>query len=372
MVRGFFIVGGHVGFLKLFARGAKIGLEGGQRLPLAGANDADGSIAQVGKVGFGRRYQQGDELDRRLALEELAGKGRAILEVAAAEDRFCAGGIDLVDEGAEVGSLGVVPFEEHHLVALLLSVILGRRDDGGGEFAVFVHEGDLGDGRVGGLQQIHRTGQVAAGRGVDLVNAGVALLVDAVGSRAGGDHHLAVLFGNQGRRCGQAAGVGADHEVGVVFRGQAGVEFLYAVGGGFVVVRDVLEFDDRAVAQLNAAGLIDLLHPELEAVDLPPGGHVVLAGDRSRVTDGDDDLLRGAAFTAAFAAASGLAGVFCRGLSGGRFGFRAAGGQQQAGRYKQNEQDSKKAFHRSSPPVVCEMGGVGDKHEGKRFAAPPL
>src|SRR3990172_775018 len=59
--------------------------EGYLWFPLAGANNAQGSIAEAGKIGFRRSDQQGDELNVSVLLKQLACECGSVLEVRSEE-----------------------------------------------------------------------------------------------------------------------------------------------------------------------------------------------------------------------------------------------------------------------------------------------
>jgi hypothetical protein len=103
---------------------------------------------------------------------------------------------------------------------------------------------------------------------VELEKTGVASLVSVIFRGASGDHHLVILLGNDGRGGRQAGRVRADQEVGVILSDQSCIQFLHTFLVGFVIIGLDGKFDNRAVGQIDAAGLIDLVHPQVEGVCL--------------------------------------------------------------------------------------------------------
>ncbi|MEJ2478783.1 MAG: hypothetical protein P8Y78_01150 [Acidihalobacter sp.] len=264
---------------------AEVRLVGHRGFPLRRHGHAVRGLAQVGELRDVRGDQQRDHAQIDLLVVELAGQGAAVGVVTAADQHGGAGGDDLVDDRSEVGGVGSVGLVEHDVQAHALGGRSGALGDGGGEAVVGVDQRDLGV-RVLGLDRVQRALEVLVGRGVELEQVLVAELVGLTLGGAGGDHDLAELLGDHGRSGGQAGGIGAEQEVGVVLQDQAAVELLHAAGGGLVVV--VLEGDlVVVVADLDAACGVDLIAPQLETEQLGLGVGVELAGFRSGEADGD-------------------------------------------------------------------------------------
>src|SRR5207244_8852988 len=83
---------GHAAGLRTRGRVLRLGL------PLRWADDELSGVTDVRKRRLGRRDEQRDETSADLLLVQLLREGRAVGEVAAADDRVRRGGRDLVDE----------------------------------------------------------------------------------------------------------------------------------------------------------------------------------------------------------------------------------------------------------------------------------
>ncbi len=175
------------------------------------------------------------------------------------------------------------------------------------------------------------------------------------------------MLGDDGRCVGQAARIGADQEVGVVFGGQARVKLLDAVGVRLVVIKDGIEFQDRAVGQGDAAGLVDLIHPQVQAVDLAGRFDIVAAGLRSGEADGNRLFGGGHLFLFCsgrfrFGLHFLLRGDVGRRRFGNHFGLVAATGDQHQGQDdKQGEQQGEFASHVFPPTLLNQQTGNADR-----------
>src|SRR5206468_7325940 len=92
----------------------------GGRLPLARADDELRGVADVLEGRLGRRDEERDEARVHALVEELLRERRAVLEVTTADDGVRPGGLDLVDEGVEVGRARVVALGVDDVEALAL------------------------------------------------------------------------------------------------------------------------------------------------------------------------------------------------------------------------------------------------------------
>jgi len=89
---------------------------------------------------------------------ELARERAAILEVPPPKTASGAALLNLVDEGREIGVPDIVPFEQHHVIALRLGVIVQSVGDIGRDLSFSWDDSDfLASDRS--RQQIKRAGQ---------------------------------------------------------------------------------------------------------------------------------------------------------------------------------------------------------------------
>ena len=101
---------------------------------------------------------------------------------------------------------------------------------------------------------------------------------------AGDQHQPAVLLGDHRRRRAQPRRVGAEQELRLVLDDQARVELLHAAALRLVVIGDEADLV-ALVADLQSAGLVDLVAPQLGAALLRHRIDVERPGLRQRHAD---------------------------------------------------------------------------------------
>ena len=187
---------------------------------------------------------------------ELAGQRGTVGIMSAAEQRISLRCDDLVDDGRKIGGGSTIGFIEHDAEAGLFRLPAGRLRHRLGERIVLVDEGDLRV-RILLFQRRNGAGEILVGRRVELKQVLVAELIGLPLGAARGDHHLAVLLGNDRGRGDQPRRIGAEQEMRLVLHDQARVELLHARVLRFVIIADQIDLVGFA-AGLDAACGIDL------------------------------------------------------------------------------------------------------------------